>query len=152
MWGLPIFTRSRCTLHTLLTFGPWSVYFCKFFVFKNQNVGKAWHVELVYWRQQPGSETGVKSSWISRNWRGGSEHHFGSCFNLPVICLSSDSEVIRKFHGNIELNAYTTLKPVIKNNSTSLEFYEIDFYGELTNSTVVQCLFDHAWLSGNVIF
>ena len=29
-------------------------------------------------------------------------------------------------------------------NSTSLEFYETDFYGEII-SKILQCLFDHAW-------
>ena len=59
-------------------------------------------------------------------------------FHVHVsICLSGDP----KFHGNVELNAH---------NSISLEFCETDFYGEI-NSIAVQCLFDHAWQSGNIL-
>ena len=50
---------------------------------------------LFFW---PGS----KLEKVIRNFpvlRGGGKYHFrfSSCFNLPVICLSSDSEVIRNF-------------------------------------------------------
>ena len=39
--------------------------------------------------------------------------------------------------------SHTNLKPVIKNYSTSLEFYKTDFYGEI-NFIIMKYLFDHA--------
>lgn len=56
---------------------------------------------------------------------------------------SNSSSGDPKFHGNIQLNAHTNLKPVIMNYSTSLEFYKTDFYGEI-NSIILQFLFDRA--------
>lgn len=54
------------------------------------------------------------------------------------ISLSGYREVIPNFAKKIELNAHTTLVPVIKNTSPSIEFYETDFFGEINPDWEIQ--------------
>ena len=56
-------------------------------------------------------------------------------------------QVIRNFTETYDWMPILASNPLLMSiliNSTSLEFYETNFYGEII-SKILQCLFDHAW-------